>query len=165
MEMIVTLGVMVVVGASFSVFLYSASHSLMNMYTYAGIDSGSQDAVNAMTREIRSARRVIGVTNGNLTIENTNGVAVTYAYRSSDRTLVRTASATTRPILRHCDSVSFTLCKGQQTNTFENFLTATNPAEAKVINFTWRNSRAIGTSARASDSLASAKIVMRNQGK
>lgn len=164
-EMIVTLGVMVIVGAAFSAFLYSSSQTLMSMYTYAGIDSANQNAINLMTREIRLARRVISINSGNLTIENTNGVAVTYAYSGSQRTLVRNAGTSSSTLLRDCDAVSFTLCKGEQPVAFEDFVLATNPAEAKVIDFTWSCSRRINSGAKASDSLASAKIVMRNQGK
>lgn len=164
-ELIVTLAITLVVGTAFSSFLYSASVNLGNMFTYADMDSANQKAINMMTREIRLARRVISASSGNLTIENTNGVAVTYAYRSSDRSLVRTASGSTSQLLRNCDAATFTLCKGARSNAFEVFPAATNVAEAKIVDFSWRCSKQMTGGLVASDSLASAKIILRNQGK
>lgn len=164
-ELIVTLAITLIVGTAFSSFLYSASLNLSNMFAFADMDSANQKAINIMTREIRLARRVISASSGNLTIENTNGVSVAYTYRSTDRTLVRTAAGSTSQLLRNCDAATFTLCKGARSNAFEVFPAATNVAEAKIVDFSWRCSKQMTGGLIASDNLSSAKIILRNQGK
>src|SRR5918992_1141731 len=99
-EMIVALGITIMVGAAFSSFLYTASTSLGSLFSYASMDTANQHAINSMTREIRLARRVLSSSAGNITIENTNGVQVTYVYRGSERSLVRIAGGQATRLLR-----------------------------------------------------------------
>lgn len=164
-EAVVALAVTLLVGAAFSSFLYSSSTSLGSLFSYASMDAANQHAVNNMTREIRLARRVIASSPGNLTIENTNGVQVTFAYRTSERSLVRIASGSTTRLLEDCDVATFTLGGASTSNAFGVFPAVTNVSQAKIVNFSWRCSRESNHGIEASDSLTSAKIILRNHGK
>jgi hypothetical protein len=159
-EVVVTLGVMGLIAGAFGAFLYSAGVNLMNIFTYASMDTANQHAINMMTREIRLADRVTGVSTGSLTVAYTNGVSITYAHFPRQRTVVRSSGGKTTTLLRDCDAVKFTLGK-QSTNGFEVFVPVSNVSEAKVVDFSWRCSKAIARTV-ASDEMTSAKIVIRN---
>jgi hypothetical protein len=141
--------------------LYS-SRSFAAIANYADMDARSQLALDKMSREIRQAHRLVDYSPTSITIEDKNSASVRFSYDPDARTLVRTAGGTTTTNLIECDSLKFSNYQGTiRSNTFdaydERYIT-----NSRLIQVTWTCSRSILGSRMNTESVQSAKIVIRN---
>ena len=141
--------------------LYS-SRSFAAIANYVDMDERSQLALDKMSREIREAHRLVGYTPTSITIEDKNSNPVQFIYDADARTLVRSSGGVTTTNLSECDSLKFSNYQGTiRSNTFdaydERYIT-----NARLIQVTWTCSRSILGAKMNTESVQSAKIVIRN---
>lgn len=144
-------------------FSYSGAMSLARMYNYADLAATSQSTVDQLTRDARRANRVTSATATTLVLEDSDGTALTYGYHAGPRTLTRTKNGVDRVLLTECEAFTLTLGRRNRAGPFESFPTTT-AAECKVISVTWQCSRSILGNQTVTESVASAKVVIRRQG-
>jgi hypothetical protein len=85
-----------------------------------------------------------------------------YNYDAGAQTLTRTRGGTnTVRILEQCDFLDFNISQRNPTNNFK-FIETTSPATAKLVDVTWRCSRTILGAKVNTESVQTAKIVIRN---
>jgi hypothetical protein len=165
-EVIIAAGIttlLVLVICSFAVF---SSHSFAALFNYVDLDDVNRVAMDRITRDVRQANRVTAATTTSLTLEDADGASeITYIYNPTDRTLTRKRTAGPREeILRECDRLVFTL--GQRNpkgGTFDVY----NPSSmdiVKVVNVSWMCSRTILGRKANTESVQTARIVIRKQG-
>ena len=120
--------------------------------------------MDQLTRDVRQANGVIGFTPSSLTLEDADRLSLSYTYDPIARTLTRTKQSEPPTILlRECDRPSFVI--GQRkplANTMDVYTNAT-PATAKVVNVGWSCSRKILGVQQNTESVQSARIVIRKQ--
>jgi len=141
--------------------LYS-SRSFAAIANYVDMDERSQLALDRMSREIRQAHRLVDYTTSSITIEDKNSQPVTFKYDAEARVLVRSSSGVTTTNLTECDSLKFSNYQGTiKSNTFdaynERYIT-----NSRLIQVTWTCSRSILGAKMNTESVPSAKIVIRN---
>lgn len=173
LQIAVALGSVIII-AIMAMILYTA-RSFAALTNYVDLDNFSRNALDIMTREIRQADELTtgAATSMTLRFRNpTNSAAtwtVTYAYNSSGRTLVRSQAGVPDTILlEECDFLRFVYFQRNPTpGTGDPFLTATPPLvnarECKGVQLRWICSRTILQQAVNTESVQSARVVLREK--
>ncbi|MCI0747322.1 MAG: hypothetical protein L0Y58_18105 [Verrucomicrobia subdivision 3 bacterium] len=151
---------MVVVLCNFIMF---SSRSFAALYNYVDLDDDNRVAIDRITRDVRQANRVKSANTSTLVLEDADGLDLTYAYNTTQRTLTRTKAGVTEVILKECDRLTFTMGQRNAINgTYDIYETAA-PATCKVVNVSWLCSRGIFGLKENTESVQTARIVIRNQ--
>jgi len=137
-----------------------ATRSVLAMTNYSELDRLSRNTLDVLTRDIRQASGVGNGTRTNRLELNTNGVRFcTYEY--ANRTLTRIEGARRTDLLENCDQLTFKISQRNPSNDFT-FYPANTLATAKLIDVSWKCSREIKAQKVNTESIQTAKIVMRN---
>ena len=157
-----------VVAAVMALAFFSA-RSFAALTNYVDLDNFSRNALDVMSREIRQADRLVSGDDHQLVFQHTNptnGVAyqISYNYDSDTRQLVRQqAGAARRVLLQECDFLRFSLFQRNPINgTYDQYPTA-NPDTCKLVQLSWICSRNILGKKANTESVQSAKVVIRKQ--
>jgi len=163
-EMIVAsaIGVVLFTGV-ISMFLF-ASRSFASLTNYLDLDQKTQATLDKMSREIRQVKSLTDYSSTNLTFQNFDGSALKYIYNPNAQTLTRISGGTSSTtLLTGCDSLQFSIFqRGPTSNSFQPYPTSVT-ADTKVIELTWNCYRAVLGSKINTESMQSAKVVIRNK--
>lgn len=163
-EVMVATGIgTMILAAAGSLMVYNA-RSLAALSNYADLDRYSRGAVDKLSQDIRQATELVGFTSTELQFNSSRGRSnITYTYYPDSRTLVRRQGYNRETLLQECDSLTFTVYgRNNVSNTWDQFV-VTNATGAKLIKLNWTCSRTILGQAVNTESVQTAKIVMRKQ--
>ncbi len=175
-EVLVATALGVVLLGGLMILYVNALRSFAAMGNYQNLDAKSCSALDILSREIRNSTMLVSyVTNQSLTFSNASarnglGQVNVVTYDATARTLVlkRTAQADVTN-LTECDSWSFLLYnRAPDTNCFTTnivFYTATQAADCKLVQMSWKCSRMVLGSKLNTESVQTAQIVLRNKTK
>lgn len=158
-----TIVVAVIVVAAVLAFLAFSNRSFASLANYLDLDQKTQLALDKMSREIRQANNVSSFTSTNLTFTDYDGAALTYSYDPNQRTLTRTKGSTVETFLTECDTLTFSVFSRNPSNNTFNPYTTGSADSAKLVELTWNCSRTILGSPANTESMQSAKIVLRKK--
>ena len=152
-----------ILAAAGSLMVYNA-RSLAALTNYADLDRYSRSAVDKLSQDIRQSTDLISFTSTELQFNSSRGRSnITYTYSPDSRTLVRRQGRNREILLQECDSLTFTVYgRNNVSNSWDQFV-VTNAAGAKLIKLNWTCSRTILGQAVNTESVQTAKIVMRKQ--
>jgi len=150
----------IVLAAVMSVWLYSA-RSFVAMGNYADLDRVSRNALDQMSREIRSTRSLSYYNSNLLQFVDYDNAPLIYRYAPDSRQLIRRKGTTSQVLLEQCDFLTFHISQRNPSNDFT-FYPTTVPSQAKLIDVSWRCSREILGAKVNTESVQTAKIVIRN---
>jgi hypothetical protein len=152
-----------ILAAAGSLMVYNA-RSLAALANYADLDRYSRGAVDKLSQDIRQATNLVSFTETELQFNTSRGRSnITYTYYPDSRVLVRIEGRNREVLLQECDSLVFTVYgRNNVSNTWDQFV-VTNAAGAKLIKLNWTCSRTILGQAVNTESVQTAKIVMRKQ--
>ncbi len=138
--------------------------SLAALSNYADLDRYSRTAVDKLSQDIRQSSELVSFTATELQFNSAHGRSnITYTYYPDSRTLVRRQGPNRETLLKECDSLTFTVYgRNNVSNTWDQFV-VTTAAGAKLIKLNWTCSRTILGQAVNTESVQTAKIVMRKQ--
>ena len=162
-EVIFTVGITSLCLAALAMFAVFSTHSFATLFNYVDLDDANRLAMDQLTRDVRQAGGVTAFTANSLTLQDSGG-PLSYSYDPTNRTLIRTQSGVTTVLLRECDRLSFII--GQRTpmaNTMDVYTNATTPITAKVVNVSWSCSRKVFGLREDTESVQTARIVIRKQ--
>jgi len=157
----VTIGA-IILAAVGKLSLFTA-RSFVALGNYSDLDQASRNALDIMSREIRQTRALTTYATNQLIFQDYDGAQLTYVWDPNPNvlTLSRIKGAQTKVLLRQCDFLSFGIYQRNPSNNF-NFYPVASPAAAKLINVSWRCSRQIFQKKVNTESVQTAKIVIRN---
>lgn len=161
-EVVFTVGITSLCLTALAMFLVFSTHSFATLFNYVDLDDANRLAMDQLTRDVRQADGVSAFTGDSLTLKDSGG-PLSYAYDSTNRTLIRIQGGVAKVLLRECDRLSFVI--GQRTpmaNTMDVYTNAT-PITAKVVNVSWSCSRKVFGLKEDTESVQSARIVIRKQ--
>jgi hypothetical protein len=161
-EVLVASGIGVLLALMIVMVSMQSSRSFAAITNYVEMDQHSQIALDAMSREIRQARSLTNFTSTTLSLIDQNNKPLLYIYQPKEKTLYRVSGGQTSVVLTDCDSLAFS---NYQRNVISNTFDAYSPAyvkDTKLIQVTWVCSRTILGAKANSESVQSAKIVLRN---
>ncbi len=152
-----------ILAAAGSLMIYNA-RSLAALTNYADLDRYSRTAVDKLSQDIRQSPDLISFTTTELQFNSSLGRSnITYTYYPDSRELVRRQGLNREVLLKECDSLTFTVYgRNNISNTWDQFVVAT-AASAKLIKLNWTCSRTVLGQAVNTESVQTAKIVMRKQ--
>ncbi|MDB6054782.1 MAG: hypothetical protein JWN25_2305 [Verrucomicrobiales bacterium] len=150
-----------------SMFLYFGK-SFAALTNYAELDSTGRFALDQMTTDIRQANRLTSYATNQIVFEMVASGAtnnLTYRYDSAGGTLVRIYAGQTRTLLTEIvsNSLSFSMFQRNPVGGTVDQYATSNPALCKVVQLSWICSRSILGKKSTSESVQSAKIVIRKE--
>jgi Tfp pilus assembly protein PilW len=169
-ELVIAFAVFMVAGAAVMSFFMFGLRSFATLYNYAALDAQNRNAMDTMTREIRSAVGVLNYTTNpaSLMLRNSDNNTVIYTfYPPPARQLTRDVWETKehRVLLENCDLLQFQLYKRNPlTNEFDAFPVSTSDWSntVKLVELTWKTSVNIcPTIVTNSEDVQTARIVIR----
>lgn len=162
-EFLVALGVgMLVLLATVALTLFSAK-SFASISNYVDLDARSREALDRLTRDVRQVNRLATMSSTSLVFEDADGSTLQYVYSPSAKTLSRIKGSDTNVLLEACDSLNFSIYqRGPIGGTYNQYPTA-SAATCKLIEVSWKCSRNVMGAAINTESVQTAKIVIRKQ--
>jgi len=163
-ELLVSAGVAgLILGAVMYAFLF-CSRSFVAMGNYMELDKASSLALDNLSRDVREARQLTSFTTNKLTFLDYSSNVLVFEWKANTRKLTRTSSTSTNVLLKECDFLEFHISqRSPLTDGTFGFYSATNTSTlAKMVDVSWRCSRTIFGQKVNTESVQTAKIVMRN---
>jgi Tfp pilus assembly protein PilW len=166
MEMMVAMTIGGIILGAFVATTITVSRTMVAVGNYNDLNKFSRIALDRLNRDVRNANNV-GVTSTTTQLILTNlfsGTSViTYKWDGSNivtRT-VTGAAADSSYVLTNCDVFAFNYYQRNPTNNYD-FVTTTHSAQVKLISVSWRCSRAVLGLKLNTESVQTAKVVLRN---
>jgi hypothetical protein len=146
--------------ASMSVF---SGRSFAALSNYVDLDMYSRNALDRMTREIRQTNKLKSFSSTQLTFEDFDGADLSYIYDPAAGTLARVKAGWSEVLLRECDLLNFSVFQRNPVNgSYDVYPTATADT-CKLVQMSWICSRTILGAKMNTESVQSAKVVIRKQ--
>ena len=164
-ETLIAAGLGSIVLAGVAALTFYSSRSFAAIANYVDLDYRSRITLDKMSQQIRQANRLTASTSTSLTFEDYDGGTLTYNYDANAKTLTRTKNGLTdsKPLLTECDFLQFLIFQRNPIGgTYDQF-TAASAATCKLVQLKWVCSRKIFGSPVNTESVQSAKIVIRKQ--
>ena len=154
---------MIAIGALASLSLYSG-RTFAGLLNYADLETKSRSALDLLTKEIRQTQFLSAYDTNQLTFRDLDGVPLVYNYDSTNLTLTRTKAGTSKVLLTGCESLTFGIFLRTTTNgTFNQYSSTAEPTNTKVVQVSWLCKRSIVGTKLNSESVQTAKIVIRRR--
>jgi Tfp pilus assembly protein PilW len=163
-ELTMSLGLATMLGVAICSFYIFTSRSIAALYNYTDLDDCNRNAMDTLTRDIRQANRVLAASTNFLVMEDGDGLTLFYIYSDSTRDLFRYKNGSLRTLLTECDRLEFTIGQRNTVNGSYDVYPAATAATAKVVNVSWLCSRPIIGRPLNTESVQTARIVIRKQG-
>lgn len=163
-EMLVASGVGAIVLTGLMATFWFSNRSFASLANYLDLDQKTQAALDKMSREIRQVNMLTDFSPTNLTFQNYDGTTLKYVYDPNAQTLTRIKGENNFTLLlTGCDSLQFSIFeRAPATNSFQPFST-TIVTNTKAIELTWNCYRKILGSKVNTESMQSAKVVIRKR--
>lgn len=166
-EMMIAMALASIILATVASFAIFTARSFVALSNYGDLDRMSRNALDVLTRDIRESQALTAFTANKLTLKASDSSTLIYEYAPSAATFTRKGATTTTVLLTGCDLLTFevyqrTPMPGFQFYPATNSSGAINPATSKLIDVSWRCSRRILGQKVNTESVQTAKIVMRN---
>ena len=150
---------------SFSMF---AGRSFAALFNYVDLDDCNRIVMDQLSRDIRQANRVVTFSTTSLTLEATdsfgNIYSTAYTYYPTQRKLSRIQDGIPKTVLTECDNLRFDVAQRNPIGGTYDVYSAATPDTAKVIDVSWVCSRTVFGRKENSESVQTARIVIRKQG-
>jgi prepilin-type N-terminal cleavage/methylation domain-containing protein len=160
-ELLMATGIGAVVATGALSLTAFGARSMVAMGNYTELDRHSQNALDTLTRDIRQANGLDTFADHQIRLRYPDGSSCTYTYNAEQRTLSRNLNGQSKVLLEQCDSLQFSVSQRNHTNEFA-FAPATTLNTVKLIDVTWKCSREIRGEKLNTESIQTAKIVLRN---
>ena len=160
-EMMITVGIGSLVFAGLASLMFYTSRSFAAMSNYVDLDRQSRNALDHMTQKVRSASYLNSFSSNSVSFSY-QGQNLSYTYSASDKTLTENLGSSSTILLKDCQQLQFSMFqRNVVSNSFDQY-TTTSTGTAKSIIVTWTCSRSLLGNLINSESVQSARIVVRN---
>lgn len=161
MMIAMTLGALLITGmVSFGIY---TARSFVATGNYADLDQASRNSLDIMTRDIRESRALTAFATNKLTFIADNNQTLVFYFNPSTSELTRQKGNDITVLLEQCDYLNFKVYQRSPSNGFSFYPVQSNRWEmAKLVDVSWICSRKILGEKVNTESVQTAKIVMRN---
>ena len=167
-EAMVAVGVAGILLVALCAFTMFTSRSFAALFNYVDLDDANRIAMDQLSRDIRQSNRVTDFGSTWLVLENTDSSGntnwINYTYNSVARNLKRTQNGYPKVVLNNCDALKFDVCQRNPIGGSYDVYPAGTIATAKVIDVSWVCSRTLFGRKENTESVQTARIVIRKQG-
>jgi hypothetical protein len=159
----VTSAVALVLMTALMSLLFFSSRGFASITNYLDLDRQTQAALDKLSRDIRQVNKLTAYSATALTFEDWDLGTLRYVYDPAAQTLTSIKGTNSQVLLVGCDSLQFSIFQRSPAgNTFQPVSTA-SVTSTKVIELTWNCSSSILGKKSNTESMQSAKVVMRNK--
>jgi prepilin-type N-terminal cleavage/methylation domain-containing protein len=138
--------------------------SFAALANYTELDRRSRNALDQMVYKIRQANELTAFTTNRLTFTYQATNTLVYEYSPSDRTLTESLAGNTKVLLTGCDLCAFSIFqRNTAAGSYDQFPATLTNSAAKLVQLNWTCSRTVLGLRLNTESVQSAKIVIRNQ--
>jgi hypothetical protein len=157
-ELLLAIGIGLTVLASVGALMAFTLRSFVALGNYNELDQASREALDKMSREVRQATNVYAYTTNIMWL---NSGSLIYWWNPPDRKVYRWSSGNFSVLLEQCDYLRFGVSQRNPSNNFS-FYPASDKTTAKLVDVSWTCSRQIFQQKVNTESVQTAKIVLRN---
>ena len=163
-EMMMVAGIGGIVLLALSQLSIFTLRSFAALYNYIELDKYSRNALDQMVYKIRQADSLTTNTPTRLVFAYNSTNTLTYNYSRDQKTLTeQIGTATPKVLLRGCDVLTFSIYqRNTASGTYDQFPAFTGTNTPKLIQLNWTCSRSSLGGRINTESVQSAKIVIRN---
>jgi Tfp pilus assembly protein PilW len=139
------------------------ARSFVAMGNYDDLDRASRNALDTLSRDVRQSRSLTEHTPTRISLVANDNSTLTYNYNPSTRNFTRHNGGAPTVLLSQCDYLNFKIYQRNPSNNWSWYPVASNQlSTAKLIDVSWRCSRKILGEKVNTESVQTAKIVIRN---
>jgi len=162
-EMMIAISVgMIAMAAVGSMSLFTA-RSFVACANYADLDRASFTALDTLSRDVRQSRDLTSFHTNKLVLVDNDSLPLVYEYKPSTGLFTRTKNGQTQVLLKECEFLKFAIYQRNPTNGWAWYPVSSNSiGTTKLIDVSWKCSRTILGSKANTESVQTAKIVIRN---
>ena len=166
-ELMIAILCATIIMASLMIITVFAARSYIAIANYNDLDRNSRNALDVMSEDIRNMSSLTSYATNAISLSATDGSSVSYNWIPSTSIFTRTytpagGSASTAMLLSNCTILVFHVYSRVPTNSFTFPDTSGTPSQTKLIDVSWRCTRSIFGIETNSESVQTAKIVIRN---
>lgn len=163
-ELMVATGIGSIVMAAVASLSFYTARSFAALSNYVDLDQKSRNALDHMSQKIRQAYGVTSFSSNAVSMLYTNGSTLSYTYSPNTRILTEQVGGATKTLLQECDALVFeAFARNPIGGTFDQFPATNDTATIKLLQVSWTCSRTIMGAKVNTESVQSAKIVIRKQ--
>jgi len=157
------------IGVGSIVFVAVASLSLYTgrsfaaLGNYAELDNNSRNALDVLTRDIRQVNFVDNFTSNSLVFEDSDKKTLMFIYDKDKKIFYRVKEGVTNILLTGCDELVFRTYQRNPIPGSYDLVPTTNAVHCKAIDVSWVCSRKILNGLINTESIQTARIVIRKQ--
>ena len=137
--------------------------SMVAVANYSDLEGQSRYALDYMSRAIRESGGVASFSSTSFTLTNNNGTRVQFVYNPGQGTLSEIRTNSVHVLLRECNSLTFSNFQRNYHVVDYSQVPASATNLGKLIQLNWICSRTIMGSRRNTESVQSARVVIRTR--
>lgn len=167
-ELMVATALSGIIFAAVATLMFHSARSFAALTNYVDLDSRSRNALDRMSSEIRQVDRLTSFATNKLVFQGTDpssgaAYSLTYRYDPVAKTLSKTMGTTTTVLLTECTYLNFSIYQRNPVGyAYDQFPVDPNrPDLCKLVQLTWVCSRDILQKRANTESVQSAKFVIR----
>lgn len=165
-ELLMAIGIGSILFLGVAELAFYSGRTLAAMANYVDMDHRSQVTLDTMSRDIRQANRLISYSSTSLVFEDYDGSTLSFVYDADAQTLTRVKSgvgSSSKTLLTGCVVLNFSIFQRNPIGgTYDQHASATADT-CKLVQLQWVCSRKILGIERNTESVQSAKVVIRKQ--
>jgi type II secretory pathway component PulJ len=163
LEMMIGITIASIAFAAMASFTIYTARSFSAVGNYNDLDRASRNTLDILTRDIRESRALTYYTTNQLVFTANDTNTNSFNYNKTAGTLTRTKGTDSTVLLTGCDALQFHISQRWPSNNFMFYPPASNAlSQAKLVDVSWRCSRKILGQKFNTESVQTAKIVIRN---
>jgi prepilin-type N-terminal cleavage/methylation domain-containing protein len=161
-EMLVAVGIGGIVLAAVCALTLFSARSFVAIGNYIELDQASRNALDHLSLSIRQTAGLKRYSSTSLTFTNLDNSELVVTWNPGTRKVTQSQGGTTRTLLSECDFLQFNISQRNPSNGVFGFYPASNPDTCKLVDMSWRCSRTMLGKKFHTESVQTAKIVIRN---
>ncbi len=162
-ELLVTVGVGSIVFIAVASLSSYTGRSFASLGNYAELDRNSRNALDILTRDIRQVNFVDGFTSTSLVFEDSDQKTLIFIYDPNRKIFYRVKEGVTNILLTGCDELVFKTYQRNPIPGSYDLVPTTNAVTCKAIDVSWICSRKVLNGLINTESIQTARIVIRKQ--
>jgi Tfp pilus assembly protein PilW len=163
-ETIFSVGVTSLLLVVLTAMFMTSSRAFVALSNYVDLDHANKVAMDTLTRDVRECIRVTAASETSISIEAADGSTIAYTYNPQTQTFVRSRNGVSKTLLTQCDAWNKKLyTRVVNPGAVEDLYEASNLGTAKVVEIRWNCFRTIFGIRANTESVQTARIVIRRQ--
>jgi prepilin-type N-terminal cleavage/methylation domain-containing protein len=163
-EYMVAVAIGAILLAALMQVVFYTGRSFAALMNYTELDKYSRNALDQMVYKIRQADELKSFSSNRLVFSYLKTNDLVYVYSPSQRTLTEMLQGRSTVLLKGCDVVTFAIFqRNTASGTFDQFPATMSNSVVKLVQLNWTCSRNVLGARINTESVQSAKIVLRNQ--